>query len=113
MKILISNIPKHHLEIYFRNYHLNSSYKFTFKEVGRKSAHNNYNLPIKSYAPGIPPEIIDKIFQHFFTIKLTGSGTSPFLSLCYDIAKAHGGKISVDSIDNDGTTFTIRIPIKS
>lgn len=111
MKILISDIPKQHLQIYFRYYHLNSSYKFTFKEVGRKSAHNNYNLPIKSYGPGIPPEIIDKIFQHFFTTKPTGTTTGLGLSLSYDIiAKGHGGTIELESSKDDGSSFHIKIP---
>ncbi len=60
--------------------------------------------------PGIPEEIKDKIFQPFFTTKPTGEGTGLGLSLSYDIVKAHGGTISVESEPGLGTTFTILLP---
>ncbi|MDH3651519.1 MAG: ATP-binding protein [Saprospiraceae bacterium] len=62
--------------------------------------------------PGIPDSIKDKIFQPFFTTKPTGSGTGLGLSLSYDIVKAHGGTIEVDSRKEEGTIFTISIPAK-
>ncbi len=58
---------------------------------------------------GIPPEIKDKIFQPFFTTKPTGEGTGLGLSLSYDIVKAHGGSIKVNSQENVGTVFIIEI----
>ena len=51
-----------------------------------------------------------KIFQPFFTTKPTGQGTGLGLSLSYDIIKAHGGEIKVESIENAGTTFSIILP---
>ncbi|MBC7851470.1 MAG: hypothetical protein H7Y31_17130 [Chitinophagaceae bacterium] len=48
-----------------------------------------------------------------FTTKPTGKGTGLGLSLAYDIIKAHDGEIRVDSIQNEGTTFTLLIPKKS
>ena len=69
---------------------------------------------------GIPPEIEDKIFQPFFTSKPTGEGTGLGLSLSYDIVKAHGGELKVEtkrtspeySENRDaGTSFTIILPI--
>jgi len=69
-------------------------------------------ITVKDNGPGIPPEIKDKIFQPFFTTKPTGSGTGLGLSLSYDIVKAHGGTISVDSNANSGTEFFITLPIK-
>jgi len=59
-------------------------------------------------------KIKDKIFQPFFTTKPTGSGTGLGLSLSYDIVKAHGGEIKVESPpdDKEGTIFTIQIPTK-
>jgi len=61
--------------------------------------------------PGIPAHIIDKIFQPFFTTKPTGSGTGLGLSLSYDIVKAHGGEIRVESVDGVGSEFIIQLPI--
>jgi signal transduction histidine kinase len=56
---------------------------------------------------GIPQNIVDKIFQPFFTTKPTGSGTGLGLSLSYDILKAHGGEIKVESHGGEGTEFVI------
>jgi len=52
----------------------------------------------------------DKIFQPFFTTKPTGSGTGLGLSLSYDIIKAHGGEIKVESMEGEGTNFIIVLP---
>jgi signal transduction histidine kinase len=60
--------------------------------------------------PGIPDHIQEKIFQPFFTTKPTGQGTGLGLSLSYDIVKAHGGDILVDSSPETGTQFTISLP---
>jgi len=51
------------------------------------------------------------IFQPFFTTKPTGSGTGLGLSLAYDIVKAHGGEIKVETKDGEGSGFIIRLPI--
>jgi signal transduction histidine kinase len=60
---------------------------------------------------GIPSEIKDKIFQPFFTTKPSGQGTGLGLSLSYDIVKAHGGELKVETNENEGATFTIMLPI--
>jgi two-component system, NtrC family, sensor kinase len=67
-------------------------------------------ITVKDNGPGIPPEIVDKIFQPFFTTKPTGQGTGLGLSLAYDIVKAHGGEIRLESKENEGTVFIIQIP---
>jgi signal transduction histidine kinase len=71
-------------------------------------------ISVSDNGPGIPDEIKDKIFQPFFTTKPTGQGTGLGLSLSYDIVKAHGGEIIVESPpgDKEGTIFTIQIPTK-
>jgi signal transduction histidine kinase len=62
---------------------------------------------------GMPEEVKEKIFQPLFTTKRTGQGTGLGLSLSYDIVKAHGGNIRVESIPGKGTTITIAIPTSS
>ncbi|MDQ6764009.1 MAG: ATP-binding protein, partial [Bacteroidota bacterium] len=60
---------------------------------------------------GIPQNIIEKIFQPFFTTKPTGQGTGLGLSLAYDIiTKEHNGSIRVESKEGEGTTFIIQLP---
>jgi two-component system NtrC family sensor kinase len=53
----------------------------------------------------------DKIFQPFFTTKPTGQGTELGLSLSYDIIKAHGGEIKVESKEGDGSDLVIILPV--
>ena len=63
-------------------------------------------LSVADNAPGIPPEVADKIFVPFFTTKREGSGVG--LSLCRQIMLAHGGTIGVSDADGGGTVFTLR-----
>jgi signal transduction histidine kinase len=58
---------------------------------------------------GIPQNIVDKIFQPFFTTKPTGQGTGLGLSLAYDIIKAHGGEIKVNTKEGEGSEFIIQL----
>jgi len=60
---------------------------------------------------GIPQKIVDKIFQPFFTTKPTGQGTGLGLSLAYDIVKAHGGEIHVETKEGEGSGFIIQLPV--
>jgi two-component system, NtrC family, sensor kinase len=60
---------------------------------------------------GIPQNIVDKIFQPFFTTKPTGQGTGLGLSLSYDIIKAHGGELKVETREGKGCEFIIQLPI--
>ena len=64
-------------------------------------------IKVKDNGNGIPQQILDKIFQPFFTTKPTGQGTGLGLSLAYDIIKAHYGEIKVESRQGEGTTFLI------
>ena len=55
--------------------------------------------------------ILDKIFQPFFTTKPTGEGTGLGLSLSYDIVKAHGGELKVETKEREGSVFVISLPV--
>jgi signal transduction histidine kinase len=68
-------------------------------------------ITITDNGPGIPDSIKEKIFQPFFTTKPTGQGTGLGLSLSYDIVKAHGGEIKVESTEGKGSVFEIILPI--
>ena len=58
---------------------------------------------------GIPKNIVDKIFQPFFTTKPSGQGTGLGLSLAYDIVKAHGGEIKVETKEGEGSEFVVQL----
>jgi signal transduction histidine kinase len=80
-------------------------------KVSTRKLKDRIEIRVKDNGSGIPDEIKDKIFQPFFTTKPTGQGTGLGLSLSYDIVKAHGGELSVESQQGEGTEFTVRIPI--
>jgi signal transduction histidine kinase len=67
-------------------------------------------ISVKDNGNGIPQKILDKIFQPFFTTKPTGQGTGLGLSLSYDIVKAHGGELKVETKEGEGTIFTFTLP---
>jgi two-component system, NtrC family, sensor kinase len=71
---------------------------------------NHVEIRVKDNGPGIPADIVDKVFQPFFTTKPTGSGTGLGLSLAYDIVKAHSGEMKVDSEQGEGSEFTVILP---
>ncbi|MEO6166409.1 MAG: ATP-binding protein [Chitinophagales bacterium] len=68
-------------------------------------------IKVKDNGNGIPKKVLDKIFQPFFTTKPTGQGTGLGLSLSYDIVKAHGGELKVETKENEGAEFIIQLPV--
>ena len=68
-------------------------------------------IKVSDNGNGIPQKVLDKIFQPFFTTKPTGQGTGLGLSLSYDIIKAHGGEIKINTIEGEFTEFLIQLPI--
>ena len=82
--------------------------------VGTKRGKDMVEITVSDNGNGIPEKILDKIFQPFFTTKPTGQGTGLGLSLSYDIVKnGHGGELKVETIEGEGSTFIISIPINS
>ncbi len=81
--------------------------------VSTKKTGDYLEIKVTDNGKGIPKEVVDKIFQPFFTTKPTGQGTGLGLSMSYDIVtKGHGGELKVETTEGNGTTFRIIIPIK-
>ncbi len=78
--------------------------------VSTKKDGDKVLISVKDNGNGIPKKIVNKIFQPFFTTKPTGQGTGLGLSLSYDIVKAHGGEIKVESNEEEGTEFIVQLP---
>ncbi len=70
------------------------------------------SIRVKDNGPGIPKELIEKIYQPFFTTKPSGEGTGLGLSLSYDIIyHGHNGKITVDTKEGEYAAFEIDLPV--
>ncbi len=82
------------------------------KKLTDKPDSHRVEIKIKDNGNGIPQNIVDKIFQPFFTTKPTGQGTGLGLSLSYDIVTAHGGELKVETKEGQGSAFIISLPRK-
>ena len=80
--------------------------------VSTRKTNNRVTVSVSDNGNGVPQNIVDKIFQPFFTTKPTGEGTGLGLSLSYDIIKAHGGEIKVETKEGLGSIFIIELPTK-
>ena len=80
--------------------------KITTETAGSKA-----RILIQDNGPGIPAEVLPRIFNPFFTTKGVGKGTGLGLSLCYGIIKEHGGSITPVSRYGEGATFIIELPV--
>ncbi len=72
---------------------------------------NTLEIRVSDNGPGIPKDILNKIFQPFFTTKPSGQGTGLGLSLSYDIIKAHGGELKAETKEGEYAEFIITLPI--
>lgn len=81
------------------------------KMLGDKPDGYRVEICVIDNGNGIPEKIKDKIFQPFFTTKPTGQGTGLGLSLSYDIVKAHGGELKVETKEGVGSEFSIVLPL--
>jgi signal transduction histidine kinase len=75
-----------------------------------KKAGDKVEISVRDNGNGISEKIKEKIFQPFFTTKPTGQGTGLGLSLSYDIVKAHGGELKLETREGEGSTFIIQLP---
>ncbi|MBK7678688.1 MAG: GHKL domain-containing protein [Chitinophagaceae bacterium] len=79
--------------------------------ISTKRNDNKVLIAVKDNGNGIPQKVLEKIFQPFFTTKPTGQGTGLGLSLSYDIVKAHGGELKVETKEGEGSEFKIVLPV--
>jgi signal transduction histidine kinase len=77
--------------------------------VSTKKYNGKVEIKVSDNGNGIPQKVLDKIFQPFFTTKPTGQGTGLGLSLSYDIVKAHGGELKVETKEGEGSEFIIQL----
>ncbi len=77
--------------------------------VSTKKIGDKVEIKVADNGNGISQKVLDKIFQPFFTTKPSGQGTGLGLSLAYDIVKAHGGELKVETREGEETTFIITL----
>ena len=76
-----------------------------------RRSEDHAEIGIRDNGSGIPQDIIDKIFNAFFTTKPTGQGTGLGLAMCNDIVRRHGGSIRVESEPGEFTLMTVELPL--
>jgi len=81
-------------------------------EVVTTTEHDRIVIIIKDNGPGIPPEVMEKIWDPFFTTKEQGKGTGLGLSISQNIIRTLGGEIGAAGRKGGGTVFTITLPFK-
>ena len=79
--------------------------------ISTKKLADEVLISVQDNGNGIPQKVLDKVFQPFFTTKPTGQGTGLGLSLSYDIVKAHGGELMVETKEGEGSEFSIKLPV--
>jgi signal transduction histidine kinase len=89
------------------------------KDGGSVEVGTNYSdvdqaifIEVRDSGCGISPDVIDRIWDPFFTTKEVGKGIGLGLALSYNIVKRHGGEISVSSTVGDGSQFTVSLPVR-
>ena len=93
-----------------RNKHADAGYNPKLR-IATKRFETRVEITIRDNGTGIPPDVIDKIFNPFFTTKPTDQGTGLGLALSNDIVRQHGGEIRVDSEPGRHTQMVVVIPL--
>jgi K+-sensing histidine kinase KdpD len=81
----------------------------TINSVSTKKIKEHIEISVADNGNGIPANLLDKVFQPFFTTKPTEQGTGLGLSLSYDIVRAQGGELKVESKEGEGAEFIVRL----
>ena len=81
--------------------------------LSTKRLEDRVEIRVRDNGSGIPGEIVDKIFNPFFTTKPTNEGTGLGLALSNDIVREHGGTIKVETEPGSFTEMLIQLPLKS
>ncbi len=81
-------------------------------KLSTQKSHNTITIEISDNGPGIPPHLVNRVFEPFFTTREVGEGTGMGMAVAYDIITAMAGTIKIDSSEDRGTTVTIRLPLK-
>jgi two-component system NtrC family sensor kinase len=79
--------------------------------VGLVAIDERIRVSFTDDGPGIPADVLPRIFEPFYTTKPVGKGTGLGLSICQEIVRDHGGEIRVESHPRRGTTFVVEIPV--
>jgi len=79
-------------------------------ELSVRAQGQSVTFRVQDTGPGIPPEILDQIWQPFFTTKGVGRGLGLGLAVTYNIVERHGGQVRVESQPGRGATFTVQLP---
>jgi len=80
--------------------------------ISTRTAEESVTVAIADTGGGIAPENLNRIFEPFYTTKPVGEGTGLGLSISFGIVERHGGTIAVDTRLDEGTTFTVTLPMR-
>jgi two-component system NtrC family sensor kinase len=80
-------------------------------EIASRQHDNTIEVTVKDDGPGIPKEQQHRIFDPFYTTKISGKGTGLGLSVSHSIIEKMGGSITFESNEKKGTTFTVTLPV--
>ena len=73
----------------------------------------NALVDVADTGSGIPPELLSRIYDPFFTTKAPGKGTGLGLSVIYGVVQEHHGVIECESVPGQGTQFTLKLPLSA